>query len=272
MTGRLTAQRGERNLALKNTDVAWAIRTSMFLLVAHALAYMTHELSHSTLAWALGWMRSPLALDYGGPTLGNLTLLTDVSDNVNYDPIFATGHGLEAAAIALAGPFIGNGLLYVLVYLLARRLPSRGPGQSFAFCLSLMGAGNLWSYVPIRTLTTHADMALAAQGLEISTWQLLPFVLVPTLAITWHFLARACLRWWFPLLAGSSDTRYAFLCAVTPYWFFVFFGESARSGSYGSVSQALSFLSVYLLFPLSAALLWSAGATPIRADPVQRLS
>jgi hypothetical protein len=49
----------------------------------------------------------------------------------------------------------------------------------FLFWLAVMSAGNLWSYTPVRTITTHGDMANAALGLGISSWTLLPFVALP---------------------------------------------------------------------------------------------
>src|SRR6187551_2040117 len=92
------------------SDIHFAMRMAILILVTHAVAYLTHEYAHTTMAWMLGYMTNPLALDYGGLTPANLILLSDVDDNVPYDAVFAGGHGSAAAAIALAGPFIGNAL------------------------------------------------------------------------------------------------------------------------------------------------------------------
>jgi hypothetical protein len=64
-------------------------------------------------------MPRPLALDYGKPTRYNILFLGDVGDNVNYLPIFAAGYGISVALIALAGTFLGNGVLYFLLYVIA---------------------------------------------------------------------------------------------------------------------------------------------------------
>ncbi len=45
------------------------------VVIAHAVAYLTHEYSHSFMRWTLGWMTDPMALDYGQPTLYNLLFL-----------------------------------------------------------------------------------------------------------------------------------------------------------------------------------------------------
>ncbi|MBB5714880.1 hypothetical protein FHS94_001716 [Sphingomonas aerophila] len=39
-----------------------------------------------------------------------------------------------------------------------------------SFWLMMMCAGNVWKYVPIRAITTHADIAIAASGLGLSVW------------------------------------------------------------------------------------------------------
>src|ERR1700761_3932120 len=99
-------------------SVLFALVTFVFVLVAHAVAYLTHEYAHTLTAWSLGWMATPFGIDYGAATVYNVVFLGDVSDNVNYDLIFAKDHGFEAALIALAGPFLGNGLLYFVIYAL----------------------------------------------------------------------------------------------------------------------------------------------------------
>lgn len=235
-------------------SIAFALVTMVFVLVAHAVAYLTHEYAHTLLAWSLGWMDKPFDVDYGPATVYNVVFLGDVSDNVQYDAIFASGHGVSAAAIALAGPFVGNGVVYFLVYALASSawVASRRYLLMFLYWLSLMCAANVWSYVPIRALTTHADIALAARGLGISTWLLFPFVMAISVFVTWHFMARMVSKAYEPIAAGSLPNLILFV-AFTAFWYFSFFGGDAIDGSYGLISQVLSISSRYLLFPLCAA-------------------
>jgi hypothetical protein len=237
---------------LTSAFVSFAIVTSALVIVAHAIAYMTHEYSHTFVAWALGWMSNPLALDYGKPTLYNLLFLGDVADNVNYDPIFAAGRGIYATIIALAGTFLGNGLLYIILYLIAGMdaVASSRWVLSFTYWLALMCAGNVWSYVPIRAITTHADIAIAAKGLHVSTWTLFPFLLIPSLYITHHFFGRMMTRCIYRI-ADCESTNLALVIALTSYWFFVFFGGDGTDGSYGLVSQLFAITSKYFLFPIS---------------------
>jgi hypothetical protein len=218
---------------------------------------MTHEYSHSFTAWLLGWMRDPLALDYGKATVGNILFLGDVSDNVDYDAIFASGHGGQASIIALAGVVVGNAALYALLGFLSKRrsIASDPIRLSMTYWLALMCVGNVWSYVPIRALTTHADIALSARGLGISPWLQFPFLFIPAAYIVVHFFTRFCARA-FPVIAGDSGPRAALLTSVTAYWFCIFFVGDAAGGDYGLISEVMALTSKYLLFPLCSLWLW----------------
>jgi hypothetical protein len=244
--------------SLVRASFVFALVTMVFVLVAHAAAYLTHEYAHTLTAWTLGWMDKPFDIDYGTATVYNAIFLGDVSDNVHYEPIFASGHGVTAAAIALAGPFLGNGVLYFVIYALTSSLwiRSRRYVLMFFYWLSLMCAANVWSYVPLRALTTHADIALAARGLGISTWLLFPFVMAASVFVTWHFMTRMVAKVYEPIAAGSLPDLIVFV-AFTGFWYFSFFGGDAIDGSYGLISQILSISSRYLLFPLCVA--WLSG-------------
>ncbi len=225
----------------------------IFALIAHAMGYLIHEYAHSVFAWALGWMKEPFGIYYGRASVNNFIFLDDVDDNVDYAPIIASGHGLSAAVIALAGAFVGNGAVYFLLYALLRThaVRSRRSLTSFVYWFSLMSAANVWGYVPLRVLTTHADMAIAARGLGISTWVLFPFLMVPALYIVYHFFCRN-----FPgvyaTISSGDNSRLIMLIALTAFWYFSFFaGNSVISGDYGLISQIFAILSRYLLFPLA---------------------
>lgn len=237
----------------------FAVETVVFALVAHAMGYLIHEYAHSVFAWALGWMKEPFGIDYGHASVNNFVFLDDVDDNVDYAPIIASGHGVSAAVIALAGAFVGNAAVYFLLYALLRTnaVKSRRGLTSFVYWFSLMSAANVWSYVPIRALTTHADMAIAAKGLGISSWALFPFLIVPALYIVYHFFCRN-FAGVYAIISSGERSRLAMLIALTAFWYFSFFaGSDAISGSYGLIAQILAILSRYLMFPL--AVIWSTS-------------
>lgn len=245
----------------KNADTEFAFNTAVIILIAHAIAYFTHEFSHSFLAWALGFMANPLLIDYGTLSPGNLVMLLEVGDNVQYQPIIQGGHGLAAAAIALAGPFVGNGVLYALLYALVKRRPAQSRfALSLAFWTLAMCAGNIWSYVPIRAITTHADIAIAADGLGMSVLVLFPILLVPSMIIVGHFFVKACPQF-IPAIAAGAASRHAMMVTLTTVWFFFLYGGIGLFGSYGAVSQAFSLASAFLLMPLVVPWLWRRTAS-----------
>ena len=242
---RAVSRRGRVSVdpGIAREDASFVGLTIVLIFVAHAMAYLAHEYSHATTAWLLGWMRSPLGIDYGHLTLSNILFQQDVGDGVDYQSIFAAGHGPEASLIALAGPGVGNGLLYVGCVLLLRRdaVRARPMLAAFLYWLAVMGAGNVGSYAPIRTVTTHADMALVARGLGISPG------LLPLARQT--FLAR-------------GPVADAFGAVLTCYLFFGFFGAAVFDGVYGEVSALFSIASMFVAFPVATVLCLSARSGP----------
>lgn len=254
---------GFADAVTRRSELALAITTAASLLIAHAIAFFLHEYSHAVMAWMLGFKANPLAIYYGHLDLSNILLQQEIYEHVNYKVIFGTGHGLDAALIALSGAGIGNGLLYVVCALVLRKRMSQMQPASvlFLFWLALMASGNLWSYAPVRTITTHGDMADAARGLGISSWTLFPFVVLPALWAAWDLfgtllpavLARVC---------GGDGLRHAFVAAIACFIFFGFYGGCpAIGGNYGNVSAVFSILSMFVLFPVVLMMTLS----PIRA-------
>ena len=238
--------------------------TITLIFLAHATAYFTHEWSHATTAWLLGWDTGPFDIDYGRLVPSNILFQQQVDDGVKYAPIFAHHAGWQAALIAFDGPGIGNGLLYVVCALLlrTRAILARRWVAFFLFWLAVMAAGNVWSYAPNRTVTTHADMALVARGLGISTWLLLPVVTVPSLLILRDLFARVLPMIRMALLA-SGTAEDATVAVLTCMVYFLFFGHAGFDGSYGEVPADFAILSMFVLLPIAVA---RVLATSTRAD------
>jgi hypothetical protein len=247
-----------RRQVVSSGNMMFLLVTCVGVLVAHAVAYMTHEYAHAFTAWSLGWMANPLALDYGPPTLYNVLFLGGVSDNVNYAPILASGQGLAVFTIALAGMLMGNVLLYFLMYRAAntRFVSSRPVLLASTYWLALMCAGNAWGYVPIRGFTTHADIAIAASGLQLPTWVLGLCLLPLSLYVVWHCLCRFLARH-VETITRSSLANLTVMVVLSSYWLFAFYGADGTSGDYGLVAQLLSIASRYFLLPLSAMYLFA---------------
>jgi hypothetical protein len=235
------------------------------LWLAHAVGFMIHEYAHSFTAWLLHCKANPVALDYGGLNLDNLLFQDDIDENVDYVPIFAAGRGAAASLIAVAGVLIGNGLTYVVsrVFYVRAKQKTMRAWAMFFYWLGVMSVGNFLAYVPVRTFTTHADMATAAKGLNVSPW-VIAFVLgVPFAVAIWHFLARI-LPDAEAFLFGEEPLLQGVLVLLTSYLVFVFFG-GAGIRNYGMVSYWLSVTSKYVFFPVVTILCWQRKGAQDRA-------
>jgi hypothetical protein len=228
----------------------------MQVWIAHTLGYLIHEYAHSFTAWMLHYKANPLALHYGHLSLNNILTLGDIDENVDYDPIFASGHGPLASLIAVAGVLIGNGISYVVSRLFYAKAKHRKmqAWAMFFFWLCVMSVGNFLCYVPIRTFATHADMATTAKGLNASPWLIAVVLGVPFAIALWHFFAKILPDAEAFLLPDPLFSQRIFVL-MTTFLVFVFFGSAGLHG-YGSVSHWLSAISMYLLFPVVSILCW----------------
>ena len=85
--------------------------TLALLWAAHGVVVFAHEYAHTFTAWVLGWKRNPFALNYAHRTVTVFLTRLGISQNVEETPIFASGHGAQAASISVAGALLGNGLI-----------------------------------------------------------------------------------------------------------------------------------------------------------------
>lgn len=160
-------------------DGPWPViaLTPLVLLVTHYLAVLPHEFTHSILAWALGIKGDPWAIDWGGGSLANILLLVHIDENVDYHAALAAGHAPAVALVALAGPILANGGLYLLMRRLSttRRLRELGPRArpvvaSLVFWYLVMNLANLWCYIPIRTFAADGDIRHFIWATGVSPW------------------------------------------------------------------------------------------------------
>jgi hypothetical protein len=168
------------------------LATPVFIWLSHYIAVFPHEYAHSFMAWVLGEMKNPLAIDYGGKSWKNILLLWDIDENVEYSRLFAQGHGIHAALIAFAGSGIGSVSLFVLGYFLLKnnRVKQYPYLYYFIFWFQLMNLGNFYDYVPIRTFSSHGDMGNMMHGLHISAWWVFVIFGYIVAFLIWQFFIR----------------------------------------------------------------------------------
>ena len=233
--------------------------TLTLLWAAHGIVLFFHEYAHSFTAWALGWKQNPLALNYAHPTLTVFLLQLGISQNVDEVPIFATGHGAQAATISLAGALLGNALvsfpLSRWLYRFARRKDATAWAM-FAYWMTVASIGNFIDYVPVRTFITghdlDQDMYAVEQGFGWSPWALLLVLGLPTALAVGFFFAKTepkALAWLFP----RTRAKRTFVAVLTAFVLFDFYGAAGWSGA-GTIAHVMSTASVIGVAPLVAVL------------------
>lgn len=250
------------------SSVRWTliVLTPIFILLSHYLAMFPHEYAHSFTAWLLGYKANPFLLNYGGTNLLNILLLANVDENVNYQMIYSTGHGFHMALIAFAGPGIANGLLFILsLYLLNRQSIQHHPYLFyFLFWFNLMNLGNFFDYVPIRTFSTHDDMANIAIGLNISPWWIYIIFGYLVAFLIWQFFTKTLILAYKNLALISTSAR-ASLMITSVLILFGYFGGIIHiillhpAQGYGDISNFLSITS-FLAIPGIIVALWPTRA------------
>ena len=251
---------------MNSTDTQHEIRWPTLILftvgmlwAAHALVLFMHEYAHSFTAWALGWKRNPLGLNYAHPTIPVFLMQLGISQNVDELPMFASGHGRQAALISAAGAVLGNGLITFPIsrwlYRTAQKHAAWG-WAVLAYWMTVASIGNFIDYVPIRTFITGSDldqdMFAVERGLGWSPWTLLVVFGVPTVLAVGYFFLRiepTTLRWLFP----RSRAQRIFIAVLTAFFLFAFYGAAGWADG-GVIAHKMSVISVCIVTPAVAIL------------------
>jgi hypothetical protein len=166
--------------------------TPVLILLAHYIAVLPHEFSHSFMAWALGLKSDPFAIDWGGTGLLNILLLIHVDENVDYSMALHAGRNWQVALVAFAGPGLANGSLYLTARLMMAKRLFTSP--LLAYCLIwvlFMNLANLFDYVPIRTFSPWDDVAHFRLATGVSPWPIYIIGGYTVLAAIIDFYCRA---------------------------------------------------------------------------------
>lgn len=229
--------------------------TPLFILLAHHLAVFPHEYAHSFMAWLLGYKDNPIAIDYGRMSWLNLLLLFHIDEHVNYGLIVAQGHLQHMALIAVAGPGIANGLLYLWsLYLLTKdSIKKNILLYYFIFWFNFMNLANFYDYVPIRTFASHGDVGHIAMGLSMSPWWIYIFIGYLVAFVIWYFFTHTLIKVFIQLRLTTTITR-ASLMSLCVLLLFGYFGIAGYLG-YGEISHFLSATS-FVMIPGAIIVCW----------------
>ena len=231
--------------------------TPIFILLSHYLTVFIHEYAHAFTAWMLGYKNSPFDLNYGGTSLGNLLLLSNIDQNVNNNLIYVSGHPGYVTLIAFAGPGIILFLFFLSFWLMQNMKVKRHPYLLyFLLFFNLWCLGGTYAYVPVRTFTPHGvmvDVLDIEQSLNISPWLIYFFIGYLVFFMIRQFFSKTLISIY--AYVGVSNTiakaSLMIICVL------ILFGYCGLAGfvNHGEISHFISSTSI-LAIPGIIIMLW----------------
>jgi len=196
----MTGSRGVQNALLY-----CAIVPATFFLY-QAIIVVVHEHIHSTTAFLLGHMPSPLAIVWGNP----LTL-DGWDEGVSYSALFSSGQGPVAAIIAVM-PLVFHAIVVTCgMYLLLKPLLLKKKWEfHLIFWLVIMNLMELIAYMPMRAFAVNGDIGNINHGLAISPWVLFVPGTLLVLAALYVLFVRILPRANVAIAGDSLSVRYKY--------------------------------------------------------------
>lgn len=162
---------GLAEVSTGSNAMGWLLAaTPVLVLLAHYMAVLPHEFSHSFMAWIWG-IKSDPNITWGHGRIGDTLLLLGVDENVDYTTALAHGNNVAVAFTVLAGPGM-NGVLYLLTRFVTPlwRTSGRAVVAYLTFWFLFMNLANLYDYVPIRVAAGNGDVWQWIQATHMSFW------------------------------------------------------------------------------------------------------
>lgn len=157
-------------------------------LVMQAATVITHEFTHSTMAWLLSDIGSPADIVWGNPVM-----MTGWDEGVGYRHLFAVGKDLQGAIIGICPLIMHSAVIAMAFHLMGTRWLMRRRWLFHAvYWLSLPSLMELVAYVWMRSFASGGDIGNFVHGTGISPW----FIFIPgSLALCWtlHRFYRLCM-------------------------------------------------------------------------------
>jgi len=135
-------------------------------VVLQAVVVVVHEFIHSTVAWALGHMPSPLDIVWGNPVT-----LKGWDEGVHYSQLYESGH-FHAAAIIGVSPLIFHAAIVILglVFLRRKGMQSRKWLFHIFYWFVIANFMELIAYITMGSFWSGGDVYHLCHGLGISPW------------------------------------------------------------------------------------------------------
>jgi len=135
-------------------------------IALQSVVVVMHEFTHSTVAWALGYMKSPLDIVWGNPFM-----MTGWDEGVNYSELFSSSHSVAEAIIG-ASPLVVHTIIIILGFVLMQRKGITEKKWLFHIIYWFVIANfmEVIAYITMRAFAIHGDVGHFNHGLNISPW------------------------------------------------------------------------------------------------------
>ena len=233
--------------------VLYALIAIATVVVFSAIFVVIHEHVHSTVAFLLGHMTSPFAIEWGTPVT-----LEGWAEGVSYSALFAAGQGTDAAIIAVA-PLVLHALIVIggLYAMQSKALAKRKWIFHCVFWLVVVNLMELFSYMPVRAFALHGDIGNINHGLGLSPWVLFLPGTALVLAGLYFLYGRVLPRMNVVVAGESRLIRYVILVFSA----FVLFIERSSSHTALSVAPDMQWATSLFGYTAFVVVLWYCRPT-----------
>lgn len=147
-------------------NLKYTITVAVTFIILQAVVVVMHEFTHSTLAWILGYMKSPLDIVWGNPLM-----LTGWDEGVHYSKLF-TYRNCSAEAIIGGSPLILHTVIVTLGLVLMQggKMVQRRWLFHVIFWFVIANFMELIAYIVMRAFASGGDVGHFNRGLGISPW------------------------------------------------------------------------------------------------------
>ncbi len=134
-------------------------------LAAQSLVVVSHELTHSTMAWLLGAMKNPLAIVWGNPIM-----MTGWDEGVEYHLLFEHGQLLKAAVIGSCPLFMHALVITACFFAISTSKVRNRWIANALFWYAVANLMELVAYIFMRSFAAHGDVGIFNRGTGLSPW------------------------------------------------------------------------------------------------------
>lgn len=232
---------------IRTEEIRGAAFYALIVLITYisfaALFVIIHEHIHSTTAYLMGHMQSPLDIVWGNPVT-----LDGWDEGVSYSAMFTAGQGTDAAIIAVSPLILHSVIVIGGLYLLLSGAMVRNKWLfHIMFWLVIVNFMELVAYMPVRAFSLHGDIGNINHGLSLSPWLLFLVGTALVLAGLYYLFKRVLIRMYVVVAGGSLLIRYVILI-FSAFFMFIYRGSIHTALNFSPDMQWVTGLFGYAAF------------------------